>query len=73
MNNRVLSRDELSELWVALHETEAKNEDGTPKPRLSENLNDMLIVMFLTAQRGGEVYTMRWQDVDLQNLVDHSF
>jgi integrase len=27
----------------------------------------MLIVMLLTAQRRGEVCTMRWQDVDLQN------
>jgi integrase len=65
--DRVLSRDELRELWPALHETEAKREDGTPKPRLSQTLNDMLIVMLLTAQRRGEVCTMRWQDVDLQN------
>jgi integrase len=63
--DRVLSRDELRELWPALHETEAKNEHGTPKPRLSQTLNDMLIVMLLTAQRRGEVCTMRWQDVDL--------
>jgi integrase len=63
--DRVLTRDELRELWVALHETEAKNADGTPKPRLSQALNDMLIVMLLTAQRRGEVCTMRWQDVDL--------
>jgi hypothetical protein len=32
--DRVLTRDELRELWPALHETEAKNADGTPKPRL---------------------------------------
>jgi integrase len=63
--DRVLSRDEVRELWVALHETEAKNPDGTPRPRLSQTLNDMLIVMLLTAQRRGEVCTMRWQDVDL--------
>jgi integrase len=36
-----------------------------PKPRLSQTLNDMLIVMLLTAQRRGEVCTMRWQDMDL--------
>jgi hypothetical protein len=47
----MLPRDALRELWVALHETEAKNEDGTPTPRLSQTLNDMLIVMLLTAQR----------------------
>jgi integrase len=63
--DRVLTRDELPELWAALHETEAKNAEGTPKPRLSQALNDMLIVMLLTAQRRGEVCTMRWQDVDL--------
>jgi integrase len=62
--DRVLTREELRELWPALHETEAKNDDGTPKPRLSETLNDMLVVMILTAQRRGEVCTMRWQDVD---------
>jgi integrase len=65
--DRVLSRDEVRELWAALHETEATKEDGTPKPRLSQTLNEMLIVMLLTAQRRGEVCTMRWQDVDLQN------
>jgi integrase len=65
--DRVLSRDELPELWTALHETEATKEDGTPKPRLSQTLNDMLIVMLLTAQRRGEVCTMRWQDVDRQS------
>ena len=63
--DRVLTRDELRELWPALHETAATNPDGTPKPRLSQTLNDMLIVMLLTAQRRGEVCTMRWQDVDL--------
>jgi integrase len=63
--DRVLTRDELREVWVALQETEATNSDGTPKPRLSQTLNDLLIVMLLTAQRRGEVCTMRWQDVDL--------
>src|SRR5262245_59071246 len=63
--DRVLTREELRELWAALHETEATNPDGTRKRRLSQTLNDMLIVMLLTAQRRGEVCTMRWQDVDL--------
>jgi integrase len=63
--DRVLTRGELSELWAALHETDATHPDGTPKPRLSQTLNDMLVVMLLTAQRRGEVCTMRWQDVDL--------
>jgi integrase len=63
--DRVLSRDELRELWAALHETEAKKEDGTPKPRLSQTLNDAFLVILLTAQRCGEVCKMRWLDVNL--------
>ena len=47
--DRVLSRDELRELWTALHTTEAKNPDGTPKRQLSQTLKDSLIVMLLTA------------------------
>jgi site-specific recombinase XerD len=41
--DRVLTRDELRELWPALHETEAKKADGTPKPRLSQALNDAFL------------------------------
>jgi len=63
--DRVLTREELRELWAGLHETHATNPDGTPRPRLSQTLNDMLVVMLLTAQRRGEVCRMRWQDVDL--------
>ena len=63
--DRVLTRDELRELWPALHETEAKNADGTPKPRLSQTLNDVFLVMLLTAQRCGEVCQMQWREVDL--------
>jgi integrase len=63
--DRVLTRAELCELWPALHETEAKNADGTPKPRLSQALNDVFLVMLLTAQRCGEVCQMQWQEVDL--------
>jgi integrase len=63
--DRVLSRDELRELWLALHETEAKKEDGTPRPRLSQPLNDAFVVILLTAQRCGEVCKMQWRDVNL--------
>jgi len=38
---------------------------GKPLQRLSATLNDALIVMLLTAQRGGEVCRMRWEDIDL--------
>jgi integrase len=63
--DRVLTRDELQELWPALHETEAKKADGTAKPRLSETLNDAFLVLLLTAQRCGEVCQMQWTEVDL--------
>jgi integrase len=63
--DRVLTRDELRELWPVLHQTEAKNAKGQALPRLSQTLNDALVVMLLTAQRRGEVCTMRWQDIDL--------
>jgi integrase len=65
--DRVLSRNELRDLWAALHQTEAKGTDGTPLPRLSAAVNDAFIVMLLTAQRGGEVCRMRWEDVDLDS------
>jgi integrase len=63
--DRVLTRDELRELWPVLHETEAKNADGTAQPRLSQTLNDVFLVMLLTAQRCGEVCQMQWREVDL--------
>jgi integrase len=63
--DRVLSRDELRELWTALHETEAKDANGKSVRRLSQTLNDALIVMLLTAQRCGEVCRMQWREVDL--------
>ena len=56
--DRVLSRDELRELWAALHQTEAQgSRTARPSPRLSQTLNDAFIVMLLTAQRRGEVCT----------------
>jgi integrase len=63
--DRVLTREELRELWAALHETDAENGEGTPKPRLSQALNDVFLVMLLTAQRCGEVCQMQWSEVDL--------
>jgi integrase len=64
--DRVLTREELRILWAALQETEAYAPNGRTLPRLSETLNDLFMVMLLTAQRGGEVARMRWQDVDLE-------
>jgi Arm DNA-binding domain len=39
--DRVLTRDELRELWPVLHQTEAKNAQGQPLPRWSQTLNDV--------------------------------
>lgn len=64
--DRVLSRSELKELWKVLHQTEAQDAAGRALPRLSETLNDAFLVLLLTAQRGGEVWNMRWEDVDLK-------
>jgi integrase len=63
--DRVLSSDEVHELWTALHETEAEN-DRKPVARLTATMNDAFLSMLLTAQRLGEVCRMRWQDVDLE-------
>lgn len=62
--DRILSAEELRELWAALHETEAVR-DGEPVPRLTQPLNDAMLAMLLTGQREGEVGRMRWADVDL--------
>jgi integrase len=63
--DRVLSRDELRELWAARHQTEAKDANGRKLRRLSQTLNDAFIVMLLTAQRCFEVCRMQWREVDL--------
>jgi len=62
----VLSCSELKELWRVLHQTDAKDAQGRSLPRLSQTLNDAFLVLLLTAQRGGEVWRMRWEEVDLQ-------
>ena len=63
--DRVLRTNELNELWAALGETSAED-DGDPRPRLTATLNDAFKVLLLTAQRVGEVCSMRWTDVDLE-------
>lgn len=52
--DRVLSDEELKKIWAALQAEDSPVAD-TYKLRL------------LTAQRGGEVLSMRWADVDLDN------
>lgn len=62
---RVLADDEVRELWAALAETEHVDDQGRPCARLNATLNDAFRALFYTMQRGVEVFTMRWADVDL--------
>ncbi len=49
--DRVLTEDEIKAIWKAL---------GKEKPVMASTFR----LRLLTAQRGGEVHTMRWQDID---------
>lgn len=51
--DRVLSNDELNKVWTALDNDK------------SSVISDAFKMRLLTAQRGGEVLTMRWADIDL--------
>jgi integrase len=77
--DRVLSDEELRALWRLLerfpqtHEKQAPGrkrakhaKDGNPFCPISPALAAVQKVRLLTAQRGGEVVTMRWQDLDLR-------
>jgi integrase len=62
---RVLSDDELRELWNALSETSRVDPIGRAVARLNATLNDAFRMRIYTGQRGGEIFRMRWQDLDL--------
>jgi integrase len=62
---RVLNDDELRELWAGLGETARFDPFGRGVARLNATLNDAFKMRIYTGQRGGEVFRMRWQDVDL--------
>jgi integrase len=62
---RVLSDPELRELWTALGETSHVDQIGRSVARLNATLNDAFKMRIYTGQRGGEVFRMRWQDLDL--------
>jgi integrase len=77
--DRVLSDEELRALWrllerfPATHEKQAPGrkrakhaKDGSPFCPISPALAAVQKVRLLTAQRGGEVVSMRWQDLDLR-------
>lgn len=75
---RVLTDEELRRLWRLLSHFPAKHEKPAPGRKrgsvdpsdplcpVSESMAALLKVRLLTAQRGGEVTRMRWQDVDLE-------
>jgi integrase len=75
--DRVLGDDELRELWVSLEsrakEVEPANgdedaqNDEEKKPYITPATAQAFQVQLLTAQRPGEVRSMKWADVDLEN------
>ncbi len=63
--DRVLTEDEIRKVWAAI---EALDPHVTnPRYKSDPVMASMFKLRFLTAQRGGEVETMRWADVDLAN------
>jgi integrase len=74
--DRVLSDEELRELWPALEclasEVEDKTDDAAQKlrrakARVTPATAQAFQVQLLTAQRPGETQKMRWADVDLES------
>ncbi len=72
--DRVLRDDELRELWTALEclanqeeSDEAAQELRRSKAGLTPATAQAFQVQMLTAQRPGEVRSMRWADIDLEN------
>ena len=72
---RVLGDDELRELWVSLEsrakqvepaDDEDAQEEGERKPQITPATAQAFQVQLLTAQRPGEVRSMKWADVDLE-------
>jgi integrase len=53
---RVLTDDEIKEIWPHLD-------------KLRPNPRDILRLILLTAQRPGEIMSMRWEDIDMDNAT----
>ncbi|MGH8544066.1 MAG: tyrosine-type recombinase/integrase [Gammaproteobacteria bacterium] len=62
--DRVLREDELGRLWKALDDKEPDPKTGEPRRLTSELMAAHFRLRLLTAQRGIEVLSMRWEDVD---------
>ena len=76
--DRVLTDDELRELWVNLEslakqvepadeDDEDVQDDGEKKAHITPATAQAFQVQLLTAQRPGEVRSMKWADVDLES------
>lgn len=75
---RVLTDDEIRRVWQLLSRQPTKAERAAPGRKRSKGtpedpicpvapaLADAIKLRILTAQRGGEVITMRWRDLDLE-------
>jgi integrase len=75
---RVLNDDEIRRVWQLLSRQPATAERAAPGRKRSKGtsqdpicpvapaLADAIKLRMLTAQRGGEVITMRWRDIDLE-------
>jgi integrase len=61
---RVLTADELRAVWEWLEKLAPEDADATTRRHLALN-QAALKLRLVTAQRGGEVIALRWQDVDL--------
>ncbi len=65
---RVLTEDEIRKLWAAFGNL-AQRADGKGVTQEGRRLAAMFKVRFLTAQRGGEVALMAWEDIDLDRRI----
>lgn len=63
---RVLTDDEVHDLWKALDAQKVLHRvtDQAKAPAITPMIARGLQMILLTAQRPGEVFTMRWEDVD---------
>lgn len=62
--DRVLTEDELRRFWKALDDEEPDPKTGEPRRLTSELMAAHFRLRLLTAQRGIEVLSMRWEDMD---------
>ena len=60
LRDRYLTSDEIREVWHDL----AAGSRGCPQFDASPTLRSVLRLILLTGQRPGEVYAMRWSDID---------